>query len=157
MKSKLEIEYEMLNINTLSETEKKLFEEAKNSRLKAYAPYSKFLVGCSILLENGEIYKGSNQENAAYPSGLCAERTVLFYAGARYPEAAVREMVLVAFSASGRVPLITPCGACRQVMLEVCSRHRPFPILMVGEEEAVRVSDVRLLLPFSFDGCDLER
>ena len=73
MKSKLEIKYEILNINILSETEKKLFEEAKNSRLKAYAPYSKFLVGCSILLENGEIYTGSNQENAAYPSGLCAE------------------------------------------------------------------------------------
>ena len=65
MKSKLEIEYEVLNIDTLSEIEKKLFEKAKNSRLKAYAPYSKFLVGCSILLENGEIYTGSNQENAA--------------------------------------------------------------------------------------------
>ena len=123
----------------------------------AYAPYSRFSVGAAVLLDNGEILSGSNQENAAYPSGLCAERTVLFYAGARYPEAAVREMVLVAFSASGPVPLITPCGACRQVMLEVCSRHRPFPILMVGKEEAVRVSDVRLLLPFSFDGSDLER
>ena len=85
MKSKLEIEYEVLNIDTLSETEKKLFEEAKNSRLKAYAPYSKFLVGCSILLENGEIYTGSNQENAAYPSGLCAERSVIFWLGANFP------------------------------------------------------------------------
>ncbi|WP_373763410.1 cytidine deaminase [Porphyromonas loveana] len=132
----------------------RLEEAAVQAARSAYAPYSHFSVGAAALLDNGEILAGSNQENAAYPSGLCAERTVLFYAGARYPDAAVQEMVVVAFSATGRVPLITPCGACRQVMMEVCSRHRPFPVLMIGADEAVRVADARFLLPFAFDGSD---
>ena len=159
MKSKLEIEYEILNIDTLSETEKKLFEEAKNSRLKAYAPYSKFLVGCSILLENGEIYTGSNQENAAYPAGTCAERTAIHYANAQFP--GVRPVVIAV--AARKVEEnhflkqpISPCGVCRQVMIETQARFgAPFRVLLYGEEAIFDLDSASVLLPFQFDSASL--
>ena len=99
---------------------------------------------------------GSNQENAAYPSGLCAERTALFAAGAQYPNEAVEILLLVAFSEEDRVESITPCGACRQVLMETSSRHqKPFKVIMVGKEQALVLHDNRGLLPFAFDGSDL--
>lgn len=153
----LSISYDIIPRAEFSADTLRLEASAIQAAQTAYAPYSHFSVGAAVLLVNGEILSGSNQENAAYPSGLCAERTVLFYTGARYPDVPILEMVLVAFSGAERVPLITPCGACRQVMLEVCHRHRPFPLLLIGDQEAVKVSDVRTLLPFAFDGSDLDR
>jgi cytidine deaminase len=96
MKKNISIDYNYFeNSNELSELENKLFDLAKESRLKAYAPYSKFLVGCAILLENGEIISGNNQENAAYPSGICAERTAIFYASAKFPDVKIQKLFVI--------------------------------------------------------------
>ncbi|MDO4692547.1 MAG: cytidine deaminase, partial [Porphyromonadaceae bacterium] len=122
---------------------------------KAYAPYSHFHVASAVLLENGQIVTGSNQENAAYPSGTCAERTALFYAGAQYPDVAPEELMIVAFNQEGRVPLITPCGSCRQVIMETATRFAPYKILLAGPREVLILEDCRSLLPFAFDGSDL--
>ena len=115
---KLETRVEVYAVGELDNIYRQLYEAAFEASKKAYAPYSKFHVGAAVLLENGEILSGNNQENAAYPSGLCAERTTLFYAGARYPDAAVLILAIAAMKDGERVDLITPCGACRQVMLE---------------------------------------
>ncbi len=91
MKKDIQISYEYFkNSSELSDIEKKLFEKAKEARENAYAPYSQFFVGCAVLLENGEIYSGNNQENAAFPSGLCAERTTLFWVAANFPDVKVK-------------------------------------------------------------------
>ena len=102
------------------------------------------------------ILSGNNQENAAYPSGLCAERTTLFYAGARYPDAAVQILAIAAMKDGERVDLITPCGACRQVMLETEQRYnKPMKVLLCGKEEAYLVPSATALLPFCFSKSDL--
>ena len=156
MKSKLEIEYEILNINILSETEKKLFEEAKNSRLKAYAPYSKFLVGCSILLENGEIYTGSNQENAAYPSGLCAERSVIFWLGANFPNQKIEKLFVIGGLEENPDldRIVPPCGSCRQSIVEYevkQAQNIEIYIASISGEKIIKINSIKDLLPFSFD------
>lgn len=155
MDKQLHLSYRTIARSELSEQELRLESEALEAARKAYAPYSNFHVGAAVLLENGQIVSGSNQENAAYPSGLCAERTTLFYAGAQYPEVAPLALALVAINQAGRVPLITPCGACRQVMLETAMRFRPYKVLLMGLEETLLIEDCRLLLPFAFDGSDL--
>lgn len=155
MKKELTIAYELRSRAELTPQELLLEQKAIAAAEVAYAPYSQFRVGAAVLLEDGTIVTGSNQENAAYPSGTCAERTALFYAGAEYPALAPVALVLVAFNQTGRVPCITPCGACRQVLMEVANRFAPFRILFVGEEEIIELSDCRLLLPFAFDGSDL--
>lgn len=155
MKKELTIAYEVRPRSALTEQELLLEEKALAAAEAAYAPYSRFRVGAAVLLEDGTIVTGSNQENAAYPSGICAERTALFYAGAQYPHLAPEALVLVALNDKGRVPCITPCGACRQVLMEVVGRFRPFRILFVGADQAVELPDCRALLPFAFDGSDL--
>ena len=120
---KLETRVEVYAVGELDNIYRQLYEAAFEASKKAYAPYSKFHVGAAVLLENGEILSGNNQENAAYPSGLCAERTTLFYAGARYPDAAVQILAIAAMKDGERVDLITPCGACRQVMSETEQRY----------------------------------
>ena len=102
-----------------SEIEKKLINAAKHATEKSYAPYSNFKVGAALLLENGEIITGNNQENAAYPSGLCAERVATFYANSVYPNEKVVAIAIAAWS-NGKFTddVITPCGGCRQVLLE---------------------------------------
>ena len=128
--------------------------QAIEIRKKAYAPYSKFRVGCAILLDNGNIVLGSNQENAAYPSGLCAERVAIFQAGALYPDAKILKMTI---SATGdEKPVlepIPPCGSCRQSIAEYEIRQEtPIEIFFMGESGAVYQSDsLRNLLPFMFD------
>lgn len=139
--------------NELTEEQKSVVEAAKRATLGSYAPYSRFNVGAAVLLDNGEIVTGSNQENAAYPSGICAERTALFYAGAHFPEAKVRKMAIIA-SQNGEFTekLCSPCGACRQVMLE--SQYRagaPVEVMMCGREEIYIAPSVDALLPFGFD------
>ena len=118
----------------------------------AYSIYSGFSVGAAVLLENGTIVLGNNQENVAYPSGMCAERTALFYAGAAYPDVPVKALAIAAcFKGRPRKEVVSPCGACRQVMAEVIRRYgRDFDVLMIGEEETV-VIKASSLLPFSFE------
>ena len=140
----------------LTKTDQALMTAAMEATGRSYAPYSKFHVGAAVLLENGEILSGNNQENAAYPSGLCAERTTLFYAGARYPDAAVQILAIAAMKDGERVDLITPCGACRQVMLETEQRYnKPMKVLLCGKEEAYLVPSATALLPFCFSKSDL--
>ena len=152
----LSIPYERIQREDFDATLLRLEEAAVEAARNAYAPYSRFRVGAALLLSNGVVVVGSNQENAAYPSGLCAERTALFAAGAQYPNEAVEILLLVAFSEEDRVESITPCGACRQVLMETSSRYqKPFKVIMVGKEQALVLHDNRGLLPFAFDGSDL--
>ena len=107
------------NLNELPSEIIGLMQKAVEAREKAYAPYSKFHVGAAILLDNGEIITGSNQENASYPSGLCAERTAAYYAGAKYPKAKMLKMAITAASQKQKTESpIPPCGACRQALAE---------------------------------------
>ncbi len=135
-----------------SEMEKKLIDAAKSATTKAYAPYSGFRVGAAILLENGEIVVGNNQENAAYPSGLCAERTALFFANATHPDQKVEAVAVAAWhNGTFTHDVITPCGACRQVLLEAENRFQsPVKVLMYSEDGIYVVSAIKELLPLSF-------
>lgn len=148
---------QICNQNELTEEQKNVVEAAKNATKGSYAPYSHFNVGAAVLLDNGEIVIGANQENAAYPSGLCAERTALFYAGARYPEAKVRK-IAIAGSVNGEITknICSPCGNCRQVMLE--SQYRagaPIEVMLCSATEVYICENVDALLPFGFDYDDL--
>lgn len=145
----------MYAIGELAEADRSLYEKAFASAVRAYAPYSHFQVGAAALLDNGEIVCGNNQENAAYPSGLCAERTTLFYAGACYPESSVLTLAIAAVKGRERVAMVTPCGACRQVLLETEQRHGwPLRILLCGREEVYEISCAAALLPLCFGKAD---
>ena len=119
----------------------------------AYSPYSRFRVGAAVRMENGEVVTGANQENAAFPSGLCAERSALFYAHSRYPDVPVAALAVAAASADGLTPDPTyPCGACRQVLMESQQRgKRPIRVIMAGARRIVVTESVSDLLPFAFD------
>ena len=136
----------------LDETEKKLFDTAQKFRKIAYAPYSNFTVGCAILLENGEIISGSNQENAAYPSGICAERTAMFYANSQFPHIAPTSMAIAAFhNGDFKEEAISPCGSCRQVLLETEIRfNKDIEIILYGKKEILIIKSIKDLLPLSF-------
>lgn len=133
---------------------KDLMTRAIEIRKKAYAPYSKFRVGAAVLLESGEIVTGSNQENAAYPSGLCAERTAFFYAGANFPN---EKIIAVAISACSDLKVtdsaIPPCGSCRQSMFEYeVKQDSSIKIFcMGGAGEIIESDSVGNILPFHFD------
>ena len=154
MKKKIEIPYEVHAIEELDGQDKLLMEAAREATRRSYAPYSKFHVGAAALLENGIVVTGTNQENVASPSGLCAERTTLFYANSQYPDVPVVALAIAACSEDGVTPSypISPCGACRQVMLETEKRYRkPMRILLCGAEEVIVVESARDLLPLAFD------
>ena len=142
----------------LSEPDRQLIEAAKEATRRSYAPYSHFHVGAALRLADGTLVTGTNQENAAYPSGLCAERTALFHAGSAHPDKAVTAMAIAAWSKGAFTPVpITPCGACRQVMLETERRHNhPIRILLYGTQSVCLVEGgVRELLPLTFDASAL--
>ena len=138
----------------LKEDVQELFKAAETARKNAYAPYSKFLVGAALKLENGEVITGSNQENAAYPSGLCAERTAIFYAGAQFPN---QNILKIAISAGLKEKAldrpIPPCGACRQALVEYEQRQNiPIELYFMGTEGQVAYSEsVENILPWIFD------
>lgn len=142
----------------LDDTEKLLFNKAMEIRNIAYAPYSNFTVGCAILLENGEIITGSNQENAAYPSGLCAERTAIFYTGANYPDLKIKKLFVIGAprEAVSSVP-IPPCGSCRQSILEYEAKQKDVIEIYFASlgGEIFKTKSIRDLLPFSFDSSYL--
>ncbi|NLA62805.1 MAG: cytidine deaminase [Bacteroidales bacterium] len=135
-----------------TEAEKSLIDAAKEATSNAYAPYSNFHVGAALLLENGEIVTGNNQENAAYPSGLCAERTAVFYANAKYPDQKIEAIAVAAFyNGQFTDDLISPCGSCRQVLLEVESRYNsPVKILLYKKGEVYMADSMSSLMPLSF-------
>lgn len=142
----------------LSTEDQALIKAAKETTYKSYSPYSKFAVGAAALLSNGIVVTGSNQENAAYPSGLCAERTALFYANSQYPNETVKTLAVAARTEAGFIPMpIPPCGACRQVMLETEKRgSQPMRILLYGNEAVYEIGNVGDLLPLSFDESSMK-
>lgn len=139
--------------DALSLVDQNLVNQALKAMQQAYAPYSKFKVGASVLLKSGHIIQGNNQENIAYPSGLCAERVALFYAGAQFP---LDPIVKICIVAEGELmpqgALLSPCGSCRQVMLESEARQaQPIEVLLVQRSGQIIVLDsVQNLLPFGF-------
>lgn len=131
-----------------------LMEQAVSVRKNAYAPYSKFKVGTALLLDNGKIVLGSNQENAAYPSGLCAERVAVYQSGAIYPDAKILKMAITAASETNMTTSpIPPCGACRQSIAEYeIKQEFPIEIYFMGEVGAIyKSASLKNLLPFMFD------
>lgn len=154
---KIEINMDFCSVDDLSETERKLVEKACEATKNSYAPYSKFNVGAAVLLKNGKIITGANQENAAFPSGLCAERTAIFAAQANYPDQPICILAIAARDANGlRNKPITPCGSCRQVVLEVEERYKqPVEILLYGRSGIYRIKSIKDLLPLSFADSDM--
>lgn len=142
----------------LNKTDHDLMTSAMEATTRSYAPYSKFSVGAAALLANGIVVTGTNQENAAYPSGLCAERTTLFYANSQYPDQPVLTLAIAARTEKDFIDLpIPPCGACRQVILETEKRYKqPIRILLYGKKEIYEVKSIGDLLPLSFDASAMK-
>ncbi|MGE5944217.1 MAG: cytidine deaminase [Flavobacteriales bacterium] len=142
------------DINELPNDVSLLMNKAIEARTKAYAPYSRFKVGAAILLDNGEIVTGNNQENVSFPSGLCAERTAIYYAGAQYPNSKILKMAITAASSNHKTDNpIPPCGACRQAIAEYeVKQHFPIEIYFMGEVgDIMKSNSLSNLLPLLFD------
>lgn len=154
-KKKVEIQLEVYeSISELPTNIQELMKRAQQIRDTAYAPYSNFSVGAAILLDSGEITVGSNQENAAYPSGLCAERVAVFHCGAVFPNQSMVAMAITAKSLNHQLnEPIGPCGACRQSLSEYEQKQKsPMAIYFMGETgNIIKVASVKDLLPLGFD------
>ena len=145
---------------TLEEKEKTLIDLAVESSRSAYAPYSGYIVGASVLLDNGEIICGNNQENAAYPAGLCAERVAIYYAGAKFPEVRINMIAITARSSNFEVnDLVSPCGSCRQAIAEyeIKQKHNIRLLLHHPDNHVVIAHSMSDLLPFMFKGEELKK
>ncbi len=143
-----------LAYDELSTADADLVEQARQATYRSYAPYSRFRVGAAILLSNGEVITGANQENAAYPSGTCAERSACYYAHARYPEAKFVKIAIAARGTDGEFAEdpVAPCGACRQALLEYETlAEAPVEVLLVGRGKIYLMESVKSTLPLAFD------
>ncbi len=152
-KIELKLAFTEYELSELSAEDKNLYDKAMESAKLAYAPYSGFSVGAACLLDNGEIFTANNQENAAYPSGLCAERSLLFYVGANRPDQIILKLVVVIKSKlKDAKKIYSPCGACRQVMAEYQNRQsQPIQLMFeAGENKVLSCSQVDDLLPYIF-------
>ncbi|SIT15200.1 cytidine deaminase [Zobellia uliginosa] len=158
---KRNITFELTTFDSLGELgseDANLMAEAVAARKNAYAPYSNFQVGAAVLLENGEIVIGNNQENASYPSGLCAERVAVFYAGAKYPGVGIKSIAITATSTTYQlIEPAAPCGNCRQSISEYEVRQKsPIALLMMGETgKILKCDSMADLLPLGFDSSFL--
>jgi len=143
-------EYLLNEITNIADSN--LITAAQQAAKNAYAPYSRFMVGAAVLLSNNQIVTGNNQENAAFPSGLCAERVAMFYANAKYPNELVKTIAITAQTGGNITAIpVSPCGACRQVLLE--TEHRfgtPIKIILAGNEKIWIVETAKQLLPIEF-------
>lgn len=140
-------------MDELSETERQLVQLAIQATDHSYVPYSHFHVGAALLLKNGETVIGCNQENAAFPAGICAERSAIFSAGAKYPDQPIMMMAIAARNDNGELQEepISPCGPCRQVLIETEKRFKqPVRILLYGEKHVYIVDGIKQLMPLSF-------
>lgn len=153
-KIKITTELEVFEtVSQLAQPVQSLMQEAIIARDTAYAPYSKFHVGAAILLDNGVVVRGSNQENASYPSGLCAERTAVYYAGAQYPQAIIKTIAITAQSQLQETTTpVPPCGACRQALAEYeLKQKQPIELYFMGEKGKVfKSTSLENLLPLLF-------
>ena len=140
-------------LDELTDTERHLVEAAIEATSRSYAPYSHFCVGPAVQLSNGTVIIGCNQENAAYPSGLCAERTALFAAGAQYPDQPIEMLAIAARNPEGELTEepTGPCGSCRQVIIESETRsRRKMRILLYGRRHTYVLDGISTLMPLSF-------
>ncbi len=147
------IPYREASYDELSPEMRRIVDLAVEATARSYAPYSHFRVGAAILLDNGEIVTGANQENVAFPSGTCAERSACYYAGATYPEARFEAIAVAARGTDGKLTAIptAPCGACRQALLEYETRAgHDVTVLMAGASSVYIIPSVKALLPFDF-------
>lgn len=147
------------SVNELSPSDREIVDAARAATANSYAVYSQFNVGAAVRLADGTVVCGTNQENAAYPSGICAERTTLFWANSQYPNQAVEVLAIAARTNQGELERpIPPCGACRQVILEAEKRfNKAIRIILYGTKECYVIEDgVKALLPLSFDADFLE-
>ncbi|MCH5239659.1 MAG: cytidine deaminase [Muribaculaceae bacterium] len=147
------------SIEELSPLDRHLVECAKEATLRAYAPFSKYYVGAAILLDNGKIVEGSNQENAAYPSGTCAERTAAFFASSANPGVAFKKIAIAARTSSdpskaGKEEFqnkpVSPCGGCRQALLEYEYLYGDIEVLLFGNDKIYILPSIKSLLPLAF-------
>jgi cytidine deaminase len=148
------------SLDELQQEDRQLIEKADEASKNAYAPYSNFFVGAALLLEDGEIVTGNNQENVASPSGLCAERVAIFNAGARYANVVVKKIAIFAMSPKFEVDYpVSPCGACRQVMSEYeMKQEEPIVVFMKGESGPIKsVESIKDLLPLLFYEKELQK
>ena len=160
IEQKINTSFFIADLDELSNDEQMLVKKAQNILKTSYSSYSGFSVGASILLDNGVTIEGSNQENVAYPSGLCAERVALFYTGAQYPNNTIKTIAISALSKSFEIEdYISPCGACRQVMAEYEEKQSTkIKILLHSPNDKVLISNsVEDLLPFVFRSPFLKR
>ena len=154
----IQIAIKIYEYEELSAADRELIDAACQATHRSYAPYSHFSVGAAARLSDNTIVTGTNQENAAYPSGLCAERTTLFYANSQYPGQAVETLAIAARNECGEFleEPIPPCGACRQVMLETEKRFKhPMRVLLFGKTGIYELGSVGALLPLSFDASSM--
>lgn len=154
----LNIEYQVAQLSELSEVEQNLVRMAMAATENSYANYSHFHVGAACLLADGTTVIGANQENAAFPSGLCAERSAIFAAQSNYPQQPITTLAIAAKNEHGFLKSpISPCGACRQVILEIEDRYKqPVRILLYGEKGTCCFHSVKDLLPFSFVDANMK-
>lgn len=149
----IESKMQECRLEELSAEERHVVELAIEATERSYAPYSNFHVGAAVLLDNGVEIMGCNQENAAFPVGLCAERTAIFAAGAQYPDVPVNVLAIAARGTDGELVAepVSPCGSCRQVMVETESRYgRELVILLYGRNRILRINGIRELMPLTF-------
>lgn len=149
----IELCFECKKTDELSPIQRKIVEAACEACDSSYSPYSKFAVGAAVETDSGEVFHASNQENAAYPSGLCAERNVLFYVKSLKPESEIIRMAIAAKN-DGKLTEnpVSPCGACRQVMAETAKRQKnKIELIMVGAGKCIIAKDVNSLMPLQFN------
>lgn len=149
----IELHIRECSIDELTDDQRRLVATAIESTANSYAPYSKFHVGAALMLQNGVVLPGCNQENAAFPAGLCAERSAIFAAGAQYPGVAPVALAIAARDTSGELTdePVSPCGTCRQVMIETETRYgKPLQILLYGRKRLYVMEGIRHLMPLSF-------
>jgi cytidine deaminase len=150
----LKIQIHECQFADLTDEERQLLNEAIEATERSYAKYSQFHVGASVVLQNGVHVMGCNQENAAFPAGICAERSAIFAAGAQYPDQPVRMLAIAARNTKGELTEepVSPCGTCRQVMIETETRfQQPIRILLYGQRRIFVMDGIRQLMPLSFN------
>ncbi len=148
-----DIDIKIVQLDELSPQEHALIDLAIEGTHRSYAPYSHFHVGAGLLLANGETFIGCNQENAAFPAGICAERSAIFAAGAQYPDVAVDMLAITARNSHGDIvdEPAAPCGTCRQVLIETEKRFQhPVRILLYGRKHVYVMNSIKQLMPLSF-------
>lgn len=146
------------NLEELSSEDQELILKARTSASSAYAPYSNYMVGSALRLQDGTIVTGNNQENASSPLGTCAERSAIFWANANYPNLAIDTIVVTAIDQTGKAAKnVSPCGACRQVMLESEHRYKKHMRVILDSSNGIEIlKSAQSLLPMSFNGDSLK-